>query len=209
MIIKLIVSGDLENNNYLVIDEKNKVAIMIDCTAYRDDIKEILDEYGAKLEKIFITHGHFDHILGINETKEKLGEDIEVYISKKDIDLVQNIDKFVRGFSEMEPDLPQIDEFVNDADVISVGDIEVKVLETPGHSKGGVCYLVNDEALFSGDTLFCEEVGRCDLYGGNFKALVRSIKTKILTLDDDVKIYTGHGEITSVGYERKFNEYLR
>ncbi len=84
---------------------------------------------------------------------------------------------------------------------------EIKIIETPGHSKGGVCYLIKD-VLFSGDTLFLDSIGRCDLFGGSIKDIEKSIKEKLFVLDDNITVYPGHGEKTTIGYEKRYNHYF-
>ena len=99
------------------------------------------------------------------------------------------------------------EKFVKDGDIITVGDMQIKVINTPGHTEGGVCYLIEDK-LFSGDTLFRESVGRTDLFGGSFEKLLDSVKNKLFKLDDNITVYPGHGPATTIGYEKKHNEIL-
>ena len=110
-------------------------------------------------------------------------------------------------FGMPEITIPKVDVFVEDGDTIQLGVLEIKVLHTPGHTQGGVCYLV-DGNLFSGDTIFREAVGRCDLEGGNFNQIVESIEDKIFTLPPETVIYPGHGNITSVEWEKEHNRFL-
>ena len=103
--------------------------------------------------------------------------------------------------------IPKIDILVNDGDILKLGNLEIKVIHTPGHTQGSVCYLADDK-LFSGDTIFRESVGRCDLEGGDFNQIIESIENKIFTLPEDTLIYPGHGKMTSVGWEKVHNCFM-
>lgn len=205
MILKQFVIGFLDVNNYLLIDEESKEAVLIDCTEKNAKIDETLIEYGAKLKYILLTHGHFDHVLGVNDFKRKYG--CEVFIHGDDDVLLQNVDKFMSGFGFGKTEVQNVDSFLIDNQVLKFGNIRIKVIHTPGHSQGSVCYLVEDN-LFSGDTIFFECVGRTDLMGGNFQQLKSSVEKKIFNLDKNIKIHPGHGPSTTVGHEKVNNKFL-
>lgn len=194
------MAGMLENNIYLVLDETSRKGVLIDATECLPEIIE--DAKGYDIEYIMLTHGHFDHILGLNELKKALNA--KAVINKNDTIISDNINEFTRLFNMPDSVPPKYDIFVNDGDRIISGNLEFKVITTPGHTEGGVCYLIDDK-LFSGDTIFRESFGRTDLFGGNYDKLKKSIKDKIFTLDDNITIYTGHGDSTTVGHEKKFN----
>ena len=206
MIIKCFTAGQLENNMYLVIDEKTKKAVLIDASAFIPEIIASVKEFGVDVEYILLTHGHFDHIMGLTELKKALNA--KAVICLDDLIISDNINEFTRlfgGLSESVP--PTYEKFVKDGDIITVGDMQIKVIHTPGHTEGGVCYLIEDK-LFSGDTLFRGSVGRTDLFGGSFEELLDSIKNKLFKLDDNITVYPGHGPVTTIGYEKKYNEIL-
>lgn len=205
MILRQFTVGFLEVNNYLLIDEISKEAVLIDCTEKNDKIDEVLEEYGAKLKYVLITHGHFDHVLGINDFKKMY--DCEILINHGDEVVLQHIDQFMAGFGFKKTEVQKVDGFINDQQVLAFGGIEIKVIHTPGHSPGSVCYLIEDK-LFSGDTIFKECVGRTDLFGGNFNELKKSIEEKVFTLDENIKIYPGHGDSTTVRNEKMNNKFL-
>ena len=205
MIIKTFVEPPIDNNNYLIIDEETKDAALIDCSSLDDRIDEELEKQGANLKYILLTHGHFDHIAGIRPNRFKSNP--QVVMHKADLGWLNNANKYLPMFGMPEITIPKVDIFVDDGDVIKLGNLEIKVLHTPGHTQGGVCYLV-DGNLFSGDTIFKEAVGRCDLEGGNFDQIVESIENKIFTLPPETTIFTGHGRITSVEWEKEHNKYL-
>lgn len=204
--IKQFIAGQLENNMYLVYDEDTKKAVLIDATAPVPELLDTVKNLGLDVEYILLTHGHFDHILGLTELKKALGA--EAVICHDDLIISDNINEFTRFFGGMEESVPPVyEKFIKDGDVITVGNMQIKVIHTPGHTQGGVCYLLNDN-LFSGDTLFMGSVGRTDLFGGNFDKLSDSVKNKLFKLDDNIKVYPGHGPKTTIGYEKKHNEIL-
>lgn len=205
MIIKQFLIGFLEVNNYLLIDEKSKEAVLIDCTEKNEAIDETLKEYDATLKYILLTHGHFDHVLGVNDFKKLYR--CPVLIHEGDEVILQNIDTFMSGFGFGKTEIQKVDGYIEDNEIIKFGDIEIKAIHTPGHSPGSTSYLVEDN-LFTGDTIFRECVGRTDLYGGSFIQLKNSIEDKIFTLDDNIKIYPGHGNDSTVGHERINNKFL-
>lgn len=205
MIIKNFIEPPIDNNNYLIIDEATKEAVLVDCSSIDDKIADELKSQGAVLKYILLTHGHFDHIAGIRPQIN--GDRPKVVMHKADLGWLNKANQYLPMFGMPEITIPQVDIFVEDGDVIKLGNLEIKVLHTPGHTQGGVCYLV-DGNLFSGDTIFKESVGRCDLEGGDFAQIVDSIETKIFTLPDNTTIYPGHGRVTSVEWEKLHNRYL-
>lgn len=205
MIIKQFIAGPIENNMYLLFDEKTKHAVIIDATALTPEIRNTVDELGADVQYILLTHGHFDHIMGLNDLKEAFNA--QALINKNDLILSDKINEFTRMFNMPDITPPVYEKFVDDGDTIKVGDMNIRVISTPGHTEGGVCYLV-DENLFSGDTLFRDSVGRTDLLGGSFKKLSDSIKNKLFKLDDNIKVFPGHGPMSTIGYEKKYNEII-
>ncbi len=206
MEIKVFVEGPIDANNYLLIDEKSREAVLIDCSAPDADFIANIKNADVKLKYIFLTHGHFDHILGVDKFKEVF--DVDTYMNKEDLSQVGFCGKMMQMFAGMLPvSIKTINHFVKDGDEFKFGDIEVKCISTPGHTKGGMSYLI-DGKLFSGDTLFHGCVGRCDLPGGDLKAISHSIKDKLFVLPDETKVFPGHGSETTIGYEKKYNEIL-
>ncbi len=201
MILKIFTEPPIENNNYLLIDELSKEAVLIDCSSADKNVKNVLDEAGAKLKYILLTHGHFDHVAGIRPT------DAKIVMHEDDLRILNQANIYLPMFGIPEITIPKIDIYIKDGDILKLGDNEIKVIHTPGHTPGGVCYLT-DKMLFSGDTIFRESVGRCDLEGGDFVQIVDSIKTKIFTLPDDITIYPGHGRITDVAWEKLHNNFM-
>lgn len=206
MEIKVFVEGPIDANNYLLIDEKTKDAVLIDCSSDRKEFIDEIKTLGVNLKYIFLTHGHFDHILGVDKFKEIF--DVDAFVAQEDMFQVNSCGQMMYMFAGMNSvDIKSISHFVKDGDIFKFGDVEVKCISTPGHTQGGMSYLI-DNKLFPGDTLFKGSVGRCDLPGGDLSALVESIKTKLFMLADDVEVFPGHGTKTTIDYEKKYNEIL-
>lgn len=205
MIVKQFVEGFIANNNYLLIDEDSKEAALIDCTDYISELGAVLKEYDAKLKYILLTHGHFDHIMGVPKIKQEFGA--KVYLHKDDKELVDNSDEFMISVGMQPFEHPEIDKYIDENEEIYLGKNKIEVIHLPGHTQGGVGYLV-DGMLFSGDSIFLESIGRTDLPGGNHKQLIESIKNKIFSLDGDTILYVGHGTNTTVEHEKKYNEFV-
>ena len=202
MIIKTYIEPPIDNNNYLIIDEQSKESALIDCSAVDDQVRKDLIEHGATLKYILLTHGHFDHIAGIRPNPN-----VKIVMNKEDLNWLNKANQYLPIFGIPEISIPKIDIFVNDGDIIKLGSLEIKVITTPGHTQGGVCFLV-DGKLFSGDTIFRESVGRCDLEGGDFNQIIESIENKIFTLPPNTLIYPGHGRMTSVEWEKEHNNFM-
>ena len=197
-----IVLGILENNCYFVHREGEYDAIFIDPSSKGEKIFVKLREKGLTIKAILITHGHFDHIMGANELRDISGA--KIYALKEEEELLGdpalNSSYKVGKSYTVKPDV-----LVNDGDILEFGSIRLKVIATPGHTVGGCCYYSEeDKVLFSGDTLFFESVGRTDFETGDVVALKQSI-AKLLTLPEDVKVYPGHGDFTTIGHERDYN----
>ena len=203
MIIKTFIKPPLDNNNYLIIDEKSKEAALIDCSCFDDEILTEIEEQGANLKYILLTHGHFDHITGLNDTDE----DVKVLMHQADMEWIKELNTYLPMIGMPSMKTPRIDGFLKDGDVIKLGDLEIKVIHTPGHTQGGVCFYVENN-LFSGDTIFKESVGRCDLPGGDYNQIIDSIEERIFTLPEDTIIYPGHGRTTTVSWEKVHNSFM-
>ena len=205
LIIKQFVLGPIEDNNYLLVDEKSKEAVLIDCTEPSSEIDNALAQLGATLKYVLLTHAHFDHVLGVNYFKEKYN--CEVLLHKDDKELMDSIKEFAKNFNLGDVEVQTVDKYVVEGDSVKFGSQEIKVLHTPGHTQGGACYLIDDK-LFTGDTLFYNSVGRTDLPGGNFNQLKSSIINKLFTLEKEIAVYPGHGPKTTIGFEKEHNQFL-
>ena len=206
MIIKQYIAGPIEANNYLVADEKSKEAVLIDCSETVEKLLSDVKELGVKVKYILLTHGHFDHVMGINDMKKKLGT--KVLINAKDKSQVEMTKTILSTFGINIEKNPEYDEFIDENTELKIGEIPIKIFETPGHTEGGMSYLIQNK-VFTGDTLFKQYVGRTDLPGGDFSKLVNSIKNILYKLDDETEVFPGHGDMTTIGYEKKHNEIVQ
>ena len=212
MEIKTFTFNQFLENTIIVSDSTNE-CIIIDPGCYNDEEKKILENYITKNNlnpvKLINTHCHIDHILGNNFVSKNWGIDLE--INEKDLDLLNNADQIAKiyGFTNYERS-PMPKKFINEDDIINFGISELKVIFTPGHAPGHISlYSEKDSLIISGDVIFQNSIGRTDLPGGDFNTLIKSIKNKILSLDDNVIIYCGHGPNTTVGNERRNNPFLK
>lgn len=209
MYIKRLPLGDVEANCYIICDEETKVGAVLDVGGFSEELLNEIKAAGIEeLKYILCTHGHFDHIAGVKRLKEIYPE-AKIVIGEKDAILTEDSDKnaadyFGAPFNSFKPDA-----LVKENDYLEIGGKKLRVLATPGHSPGGVCYVCDEEKLlFSGDTLFKLTVGRTDLWGGNLNELLDSVE-RLMLLSDDYTVYTGHNISTTIGSERVRNRYLR
>ena len=200
-----IVLGILENNCYFVHREGETETIFVDPGSQGDKLFVKLREKGLEVKSILLTHGHFDHIMGVNEMREISGAKVYAMKAEEELlsDPVMNSSAKVGKSYTVKPDV-----LLNDGDTVELGSMKFKVIATPGHTIGGCCYYSEEDGvLFSGDTLFCESVGRTDFDTGDVRALKQSLK-KLMELPDEVKVYPGHNDFTTIGHERLYNPFI-
>ncbi len=207
MYLKMLSLGNMDNNCYIIADEKTKKAAVIDAPSDAGEILDYLEEEGLKLKFILLTHYHFDHIGALDYLKEATGAKIAIHSFEADglSDPTVNLALYA------DAPCPTVaaDILLKDKDTISFGDIKLKVLYTPGHTIGSVCYYIeNENMLFSGDTLFYRNIGRCDFPGGDEEIIEKSIKKQLYTLPDETEVFPGHGMTTTIG-EEKINGYIK
>lgn len=202
---KTLPLGPLETNCYIVYDDVEKEAFLIDSAWDYERIDKALDVLGVTLRFVFLTHGHADHIGALQEVRNH--KDVPVYIGKGDVDLIANSRNNLSMFLGKEIVITSPEHIVTDGEVINFAGVPFKVIETPGHTPGGLC-LYGAGLLFAGDTLFRCSVGRTDFYGGDSHVLVSSIEEKLMKLPDDTVVLPGHGPATDIGYERRNNPFL-
>ncbi|MFQ5999140.1 MAG: MBL fold metallo-hydrolase [Candidatus Bathyarchaeia archaeon] len=210
MIIKMFTFGMYLTNCYVVGCEETKEAVVIDPAFDRDEeaekVLELIEKQNLHVKYIINTHGHPDHTAGNGIIKKATGAPILIH--ENDALMLTNVVKTLSRVFGLHVTTPPADNTLRDGDVIQVGRIKLKVLHTPGHTKGGIS-LLGDDVVFSGDTLFAGSIGRTDFPGGSFKEIIQSIKTKLLTLPDHVKVYSGHGPVTTIGEEKRYNPFLQ
>lgn len=201
--IKSITLGELGNNCYLITDQASGLSALVDCT---DASKEMRDFIGsAKLEYILLTHGHFDHIGGVAAISRDYGA--KVVISAQDASMLSSGKASLSAFFGIKQDKITPDLTVSEGSSLMLGETQIKVLATPGHTKGGVCYLLKD-CIFTGDTLFFCSCGRTDFPGGSSKEIMQSLK-RLATLEDSLKVYPGHDRTSTIAFEKANNPFMR
>ncbi len=203
--IKIFVVGQLEENCYLLKDQETSRLAVVDPGDYSEALLETIDNNGEKLDFVFLTHGHFDHIGFVAELSRRYKPTVCACEYEREIlthglynrSSVRNIrlNSFV------------IDRFLKDNDTINFGHSTVKFIHTPGHTKGSGCYIIDDN-IFTGDTVFCESVGRTDLPTGCQSDMIKSIK-RISSLTGEFNIYPGHYYISTLSHEKKYNPFFK
>ena len=201
MIIKTIVAGMMEANCYLVGDESTKEVFVIDPGGDYKKIKKLVDSGGLKVKAVINTHGHGDHIGADSEFG------VPIWIHRLDADFLQDPSKNLSGAFGFLLKTKKAARLLEEGDKLSIGKHVLEVIHTPGHSPGSIC-LKGDGVVFTGDTLFCEGVGRTDFVYGSEEDIMRSIKEKLLVLDDDYVVYPGHGPSSTIGHERVNNPFI-
>ncbi len=196
--------GNFATNTYIVCDEDLN-AVIIDPAAEAKKIISTIEKNNLKPKFVILTHGHPDHVGALYELKEKYN--LKVYINEKDQEMLQTNSTYFGPMLGLDIRDVKGDFYLKDGQELSLGDLKFKIIETPGHTKGGVCILI-ENILFSGDTLFLGSMGRTDFPGGDEKEIFSSLK-KLMQLPDETIVLPGHGPKTTIGYERKYNPYVR
>ena len=198
-----MVLGMVETNCYFVYDTSTMEAVVIDPA--KDGLYDKLAANGLKVSGILLTHGHFDHIMGTRELSERSGAKLYALDLEDEVCRNSNLNasEQIRRPYIAEPDV-----LLTDGEEFTIAGIRFRTIATPGHTIGSCCYYIESEKwLFTGDTLFCGSVGRSDLPTGSGKSLMESVEKLIDAFDDDVKIYPGHGDSSTIGDEKKYNPF--
>jgi glyoxylase-like metal-dependent hydrolase (beta-lactamase superfamily II) len=209
VIVETFRVGMLQCNCTIVGDEQTREAIVIDPGDDPDLIISRLNFHNLTLKEIVCTHTHIDHVGAIFELQQKAG--VRTAIHKADLFLFDKLDVQAEWLGVPAPMRGTIDHYLNDGSSIACAGVELGVIHTPGHTPGSTCFLLQGEpnTLFAGDTLFMNGIGRTDLWGGSTPEILSSIKNKLMTLDEDTLVITGHGPSTTVGRERRGNPFLK
>jgi glyoxylase-like metal-dependent hydrolase (beta-lactamase superfamily II) len=204
MILRKMELGDFGSNCYLVGDEDTKEGMIIDPGDDGSSIMKQVKALGLSIKIIVLTHSHIDHVGGLADVKKATGAVIAIHENEAPFLLKQ---PRLMEFMPPTPPSPPADRLLKDGDVIKVGKLKFKVLHTPGHTSGGIC-LLGDGVVFTGDTLFNFSIGRADFPGSDYDQEMQSIRSKLMTLPDETKVYPGHGPATTIGTERKGNPFI-
>ncbi|SKC02054.1 Glyoxylase, beta-lactamase superfamily II [Soonwooa buanensis] len=209
--IKTFAFNPFSENTYIIYND-DKEAFIIDPGNFQihetQQIESFLDDNQLKVKNILLTHAHIDHVLGLQWAYDKYDVPVLLHLNDKELLDRAPMSAMQFGFA-FTPFVGNL-EFLNDGDVIKLGDEEFKILFVPGHSPGSIAFYNEKEAfVISGDVLFYGSIGRTDLYKASYEQLIESIKTKLLVLNPDTKVYSGHGDPTTIGFEKDFNPFLK
>ncbi len=199
------VVGEFQTNCYVVASQE-KNAVVIDAGNEAEKIASIIEEHGLNIKYFLLTHAHFDHIMAVNELKARFGG--QVVICKDDNFMIKEPKSIYTG--NYMPVTPKItvnaDILLSDGDTITVDELTFKAIHTPGHTPGSMCFVCGDN-IFTGDTLFAGSIGRTDLFGGDYKVLHNSLE-KLKVLDDNLRVFPGHGETSTLKTEKAENPFM-
>lgn len=204
--VETLVVGPIEENCYVLKDDASNHGLIIDPGDNGQEILAYIWDNGIKVDLIVNTHGHWDHIGAVDFLRDELK--VKLAIHADDASMLTASKEEMAAYSIFAGGKRPAEILLKDGDTIELGDNSLQVLHTPGHTKGGIC-LYGGGCLFSGDTLFAGSVGRTDLPGGDYRAILDSVRNKLKIVDDSTKVYPGHGPATSMGRERRCNPYLQ
>ncbi|MGE4520607.1 MAG: MBL fold metallo-hydrolase [Desulfobacteraceae bacterium] len=208
MILKVLPVGPIMANCFVLGCEKTREAVVIDPGDEDERILMALADEKLTLKYIINTHGHFDHVAANKAMKDATGA--QILIHEEDAPMLSHLSSMALSFGLSAEDSPPPDKMMKDGDIIKFGEISLKVIHTPGHSRGGVSLFCEEEKLlFPGDTLFAGSIGRTDLPGGDYGTLIKNVRGRLFPLGDDVRVFPGHGPETTIGTEKKFNPFFQ
>ena len=201
--MQMVPAGSMRTNCYFIYDDDTKEMLLVDPAGEADKLTRLITEHGLKPVAILLTHGHFDHIGAVDEIRKAY--EIPVYCHEAEKQILENaaynLSTWMGTGFTVKPD-----KLLQDGEEIRLAGFSIKVIVTPGHTKGSCCYyFVEDGFLISGDTLFQESYGRTDFPTGSMSELARSIKEKLFVLPDETPVYSGHGEPTTIAHEKRYN----
>ena len=203
--LESLVVGDLQMNCYIFGCSATRQAVIIDPGGDAELIVSAVAEIGATIKMILLTHGHYDHIAGLREVKQHFNCPVLIHVADEEAltNPMVNLSALTGANITCEP----AEQILDDGDQVAVGNLRLEVIHTPGHTPGGVCFRYG-KVVFGGDVLFQGSIGRTDLPGGDYSTLIRSIRTQLLVLEEETRVYNGHGPSTTIGAESRSNPFL-
>jgi hydroxyacylglutathione hydrolase len=198
--------GPMDNNTYLIVDDATGETALVDPSFDAEALLPEITTNGRTLRYILNTHAHFDHIVGNAFFAQETEAPIALH--RDDLELYRALPEQGAMFGLTLSPAPEPTLFLEDEQTLTLGETTIRVLHTPGHSPGGVTFLIDDVAIV-GDCLFAGSIGRTDLPGGSLQTLLHAIRTRVLTLPDETRVLPGHGPLTTIGAERATNPYLQ
>ncbi|MDK2835588.1 MAG: hydroxyacylglutathione hydrolase [Thermosediminibacterales bacterium] len=204
MKLEIIPVGAYQANCYIIGCEKTQKGLVIDPGAEAKRIIQHIDKLGLKVEQIVLTHGHIDHIGGVEELRKTYKAKVAIHEADAPMltDSMKNLSFYTENAIKSSADV-----LLKHGDLLEVGQLKLKVIHTPGHTPGGICLLM-DDIVFTGDTLFAGSIGRTDFPGGSYRQIIDSIKQKLLILKEETKVLPGHGPQSTIGEEKRMNPFL-
>lgn len=200
IVIKRFVQGELQTNTYVV--SNGKKCFIVDPTGNPSPVDEYISENSLTVDGIIVTHGHFDHTELLKYYRDK---GIKAYVGQNDVKMLSNKSNLALAMGIFDFPYTTADVGLNDGDVFTLADVEIKAIATAGHTEGGMTYIVDAaNAMFTGDTVFKLGYGRTDFIGGSFEKLLKSVK-KLFAINKDYDVYPGHGDFTTLNYEKRNN----
>ncbi len=200
-----MVVGELGANCYIIASEQTQKGIVIDPGGNGEEINEKINSLNLDIQWIINTHGHVDHIGANAQVKAFTGAKLGIH--KSDASMLTNPEHNLSAFTGAEIVSPEAEYLLQEGDFIEAEDLKLEVLHTPGHTPGSICLRMHDK-IFTGDTLFYQGIGRCDLPGGDQEQLVESVQNKLFVLENQLAVYPGHGEKTTIGEEKEKNPFF-
>ena len=201
------VLGPVATNCYIGINEETKECFIVDPATCPPEFVSYIKNAGLTVKAVLLTHGHFDHIMGLDALLKEFP--VPVYAHEAERDVLESEQLNSSASMLGQPYSFSGADFVTNRQELRIAGFEIRVIYTPGHTIGGCCYYIEKEkTLFSGDTLFHGSVGRTDLPTGSMGQLVSSVRDRLFVLPDDTKVYPGHMEETTIGYEKKYNPFI-
>ena len=209
MILEQLVVSPFQSNCWIFGCDETREGVVIDPGDEAERILESVENHGLTIKYLIHTHGHLNHVGATAAVQRETGG--LTLIHEADQIMLDNLPAQAALFGGGDPEIPTVDQYIKEGDLISFGRYVLSVIETPGHSPGGICLKLegNEQGLFAGDTLFQGSIGRTDLWGGSYEQLMDSIRDQLWQLDDDTVVFPGHGPKTTIGDEKRNNPFLQ